>query len=106
MCPVLQALEVNSKLNCATALLTESLKQLEDIETHKDGLLYGIPISIKENFDYEVLEVFVCVCILAITEAEDILLDLKKEGYTFFFYTFKEKKAFEIVILNIFGLFV
>ncbi|XP_017335039.1 fatty-acid amide hydrolase 1 isoform X1 [Ictalurus punctatus] len=48
-----KALEVNSKLNCGTALLIESLKQLEDIETHKDGLLYGIPISIKDNFDYE-----------------------------------------------------
>ncbi|KAK3557338.1 hypothetical protein QTP70_026583 [Hemibagrus guttatus] len=48
-----KALEVNSKLNCGTAFLTESLKQLEDIETHKDGLLYGIPISIKENIDYK-----------------------------------------------------
>lgn len=56
MCLELQALEVNSKLNCGTALLIESLKQLEDIETHKDGLLYGIPISIKDNFDYEVLQ--------------------------------------------------
>ncbi|MCI4375046.1 hypothetical protein PGIGA_G00104510 [Pangasianodon gigas] len=48
-----KALEVNKKLNCATAVLTESLKQLEDIESHKDGLLYGIPISIKDNVDYE-----------------------------------------------------
>ncbi|XP_026801453.3 fatty-acid amide hydrolase 1 [Pangasianodon hypophthalmus] len=48
-----KALEVNKKLNCATAVLTESLKQLEDIESHKGGLLYGIPISIKDNVDYE-----------------------------------------------------
>ncbi|XP_053539823.1 fatty-acid amide hydrolase 1 isoform X1 [Ictalurus punctatus] len=48
-----KALEANRKLNCSTAVLTESLKQLEDIESHKDGLLYGIPISIKDNLDYE-----------------------------------------------------
>ncbi|MCJ8729207.1 hypothetical protein PDJAM_G00103410 [Pangasius djambal] len=48
-----KALEVNKKLNCATAVLTESLKQLEDVESHKDGLLYGIPISIKDNVEYE-----------------------------------------------------
>ncbi|XP_060723404.1 fatty-acid amide hydrolase 1-like [Tachysurus vachellii] len=48
-----KAIEVHKKLNCGTAVLTESLKQLEDIESHKDGLLYGIPISIKDNVDYE-----------------------------------------------------
>lgn len=51
----LKALEANRKLNCSTAVLMESLEQLEDIESHKDGLLYGIPISIKDNLDYEVL---------------------------------------------------
>ncbi|KAF7711920.1 fatty-acid amide hydrolase 1-like [Silurus meridionalis] len=48
-----KALEVHKKLNCGTAVLTESLNQLEDIESHKDGLLYGIPVSIKDNLDYE-----------------------------------------------------
>ncbi|XP_026999164.2 vitamin D3 hydroxylase-associated protein-like [Tachysurus fulvidraco] len=48
-----KAIEVHKKLNCGTAVLTESLKQLEDIESYKDGLLYGIPISIKDNVDYE-----------------------------------------------------
>ncbi|GAA6101530.1 fatty-acid amide hydrolase 1 isoform X1 [Tachysurus ichikawai] len=48
-----KALEVNSKFNCGTAFFKESLKQLEDIEIHKDGILYGIPVSIKENFDYQ-----------------------------------------------------
>lgn len=46
---------LNKKLNCGTAILTESLKQLEDIELHRDGLLYGIPISIKDSVDYKVL---------------------------------------------------
>ncbi|XP_058258481.1 fatty-acid amide hydrolase 1-like isoform X2 [Hemibagrus wyckioides] len=31
----------------------ESLEQLEEIESHKDGLLYGVPVSIKENVDYK-----------------------------------------------------
>ncbi|KAG7326171.1 hypothetical protein KOW79_009572 [Hemibagrus wyckioides] len=48
-----KALEVHKKLNCGTAVLIESLKQLEDIESHKDGLLYGIPVSIKDNVDYK-----------------------------------------------------
>ncbi|MCI4375048.1 hypothetical protein PGIGA_G00104530 [Pangasianodon gigas] len=48
-----KALEVNRKVNCSTAVLMESLKQLEDIESHKDGLLYGIPVSIKDNLNYE-----------------------------------------------------
>ncbi|KAM9482519.1 vitamin D3 hydroxylase-associated protein-like isoform 1-T2 [Clarias gariepinus] len=48
-----KALEVNKKLNCTTAVLIKSLKELEDIESRKDGLLYGIPVSIKENLDYE-----------------------------------------------------
>ncbi|KAM9483194.1 fatty-acid amide hydrolase 1-like [Clarias gariepinus] len=48
-----KALEVNKKLNCITAVLTESFKHLDDIESHKDGLLYGIPISIKDNLDYK-----------------------------------------------------
>ncbi|XP_060776108.1 fatty-acid amide hydrolase 1 isoform X2 [Neoarius graeffei] len=48
-----KALEVNRELNCSTAVLMESLKQLEDIESHKDGFLYGIPISIKDNVKYE-----------------------------------------------------
>ncbi|XP_053492952.1 vitamin D3 hydroxylase-associated protein [Ictalurus furcatus] len=48
-----KALEANRKVNCSTAVLTESLKQLQDIESHKNGLLYGIPISIKDNLDFE-----------------------------------------------------
>lgn len=66
---------MNSKLNCGTAFLMESLKQLEDIKTHKDGLLYGIPISIKENVDYEVLQFF-CVCMWDMNKAQDFPLEL------------------------------
>ncbi|XP_072540070.1 fatty-acid amide hydrolase 1 [Salminus brasiliensis] len=48
-----KALEVNKTLNCNTDVLMESVKQLAEIESHRDGLLYGIPISIKENIGYK-----------------------------------------------------
>ena len=54
MCFGLQALEVNRKLNCSTDVLMESVKQLSEIESHRDGLLYGVPISIKDNIGYKV----------------------------------------------------
>uniref|UniRef100_A0A9J8BQ38 Fatty-acid amide hydrolase 1 n=1 Tax=Cyprinus carpio carpio TaxID=630221 RepID=A0A9J8BQ38_CYPCA len=48
-----KALEVNKNLNCSTEFLMESVAQLEDIKTQKKGLLYGVPISIKDNVSYE-----------------------------------------------------
>uniref|UniRef100_A0AAR2L810 Fatty-acid amide hydrolase 1 n=1 Tax=Pygocentrus nattereri TaxID=42514 RepID=A0AAR2L810_PYGNA len=48
-----KALEVNRKLNCSTDVLMESVKQLSEIESHRDGLLYGVPISIKDNIAYK-----------------------------------------------------
>ena len=49
-----QALEVNKRLNCATDILLESREQLSNIENCRDGLLYGVPISIKDNVGYKV----------------------------------------------------
>ncbi|KAI4889973.1 hypothetical protein NFI96_024360 [Prochilodus magdalenae] len=46
-----KAVEVNRKLNCSTDVLMESMKQLSNIP--KDGLLYGVPISLKENIGYK-----------------------------------------------------
>ncbi|XP_026070276.1 vitamin D3 hydroxylase-associated protein [Carassius auratus] len=48
-----KALEVNRDLNCSTEILMESVVQLEDIKSQKKGLLYGVPISIKDNISYE-----------------------------------------------------
>uniref|UniRef100_A0A4W5R4A6 Fatty-acid amide hydrolase 1 n=1 Tax=Hucho hucho TaxID=62062 RepID=A0A4W5R4A6_9TELE len=48
-----QTLEVNRRLNCCAEVLLESWDQLEDIGSHKDGLLYGVPVSIKENMGYK-----------------------------------------------------
>uniref|UniRef100_A0A8C8MMZ7 Fatty-acid amide hydrolase 1 n=1 Tax=Oncorhynchus tshawytscha TaxID=74940 RepID=A0A8C8MMZ7_ONCTS len=48
-----KTLEVNRRLNCCTEVLLESWDQLEDIGSHKDGLLYGVPVSIKDNIGYK-----------------------------------------------------
>uniref|UniRef100_A0A672PEF2 Fatty-acid amide hydrolase 1 n=1 Tax=Sinocyclocheilus grahami TaxID=75366 RepID=A0A672PEF2_SINGR len=48
-----KALEVNKNLNCSTEIIMESVAQLKEINTQKKGLLYGVPISIKDNVAYE-----------------------------------------------------
>ncbi|XP_063057510.1 fatty-acid amide hydrolase 1 isoform X2 [Engraulis encrasicolus] len=48
-----KALEVNKKLNCATEILLESCQQVSNLESCRDGLLYGVPISIKDNVGYK-----------------------------------------------------
>uniref|UniRef100_A0AAY4DKD9 Fatty-acid amide hydrolase 1 n=1 Tax=Denticeps clupeoides TaxID=299321 RepID=A0AAY4DKD9_9TELE len=57
MCPawvscLLQALEVQEKLNCCTDFLMESQQQLAQLEGQRDGLLYGVPVSIKDSLGY------------------------------------------------------
>lgn len=47
-----QTLDVNSKLNCCTVILLDSFDQLKS--TNKEGLLYGVPVSIKDNYGYKV----------------------------------------------------
>ncbi|XP_076583085.1 fatty-acid amide hydrolase 1 [Chaetodon auriga] len=44
-----KTLDVNEKLNCCTGILLESFEQLKTVSSNKEGLLYGIPVSIKEN---------------------------------------------------------
>ncbi|XP_029285823.1 LOW QUALITY PROTEIN: vitamin D3 hydroxylase-associated protein-like [Cottoperca gobio] len=46
-----KALDVNKDLNCCTGILLESFDQLKT--SNKEGLLYGVPISIKENYAYK-----------------------------------------------------
>lgn len=48
-----KALEVTTELNCVTEFLLESRDQLQEVEKYKEGLLYGIPISIKDNVAYQ-----------------------------------------------------
>uniref|UniRef100_A0A3Q3VIG4 Fatty-acid amide hydrolase 1 n=1 Tax=Mola mola TaxID=94237 RepID=A0A3Q3VIG4_MOLML len=48
-----KALDVHKKLNCCTGVLLESFDQLKTLVSHKEGLLYGVPVSIKENIGYK-----------------------------------------------------
>ncbi|KAL1023154.1 hypothetical protein UPYG_G00037050 [Umbra pygmaea] len=48
-----KTLEVNRRLNCCTEVLLESWDQLAEIGSRKDGLLYGVPVSIKDNMAYK-----------------------------------------------------
>uniref|UniRef100_A0A3P8S2U5 Fatty-acid amide hydrolase 1 n=1 Tax=Amphiprion percula TaxID=161767 RepID=A0A3P8S2U5_AMPPE len=49
----LVTLAVHKKLNCCTEILLESLDQLETVGSNKEGLLYGVPVSIKDNCGYK-----------------------------------------------------
>ncbi|CAL8307794.1 unnamed protein product [Lota lota] len=44
-----KALEANKRLNCCTEIMMESLNHLKSTDSYKDGLLYGVPVSIKDN---------------------------------------------------------
>eukprot|EP00064_Thunnus_orientalis_P008930 superscaffoldBa00001099_g8953 len=48
-----KTIDVNKKLNCCTGILLESFDQLKTVGSNKDGLLYGVPVSIKENIAYK-----------------------------------------------------
>uniref|UniRef100_A0A7N6AXD0 Fatty-acid amide hydrolase 1 n=1 Tax=Anabas testudineus TaxID=64144 RepID=A0A7N6AXD0_ANATE len=48
-----QTLHVNKKLNCCTGILLECFDQLKTLPSNKEGLLYGVPVSIKENIEYK-----------------------------------------------------
>lgn len=45
---------MNKKLNCCTGVLLESFDQLKTVASNKEGLLYGVPVSIKDNIGYKV----------------------------------------------------
>ncbi|MEQ2274242.1 hypothetical protein XENORESO_017020, partial [Xenotaenia resolanae] len=47
-------LAVHKNLNCCTEILLESFDQLKRVDSNKEGLLYGIPVSIKDNVSYKV----------------------------------------------------
>ncbi|XP_059196404.1 fatty-acid amide hydrolase 1-like [Centropristis striata] len=48
-----KALDVHKDLNCCTGILLESFDQLKTVSSNKTGLLYGVPVSIKENYGYK-----------------------------------------------------
>ncbi|KAG8436963.1 hypothetical protein GDO86_007880 [Hymenochirus boettgeri] len=53
---VAKALEVNKDVNCVTVFMSDCETQLQDVKKRKQkGLLYGIPVSIKEHVGYQVI---------------------------------------------------
>ncbi|XP_017262781.1 fatty-acid amide hydrolase 1 [Kryptolebias marmoratus] len=44
-----KTLAVHKNLNCCTEILLESFDHLKTVGANKNGLLYGVPVSIKEN---------------------------------------------------------
>nr|XP_014700123.2 vitamin D3 hydroxylase-associated protein-like [Equus asinus] len=49
-----QALKVNEELNCLTDFIPDCEEQLRELQKRKEkGLLYGIPVSLKEHYDYK-----------------------------------------------------
>uniref|UniRef100_A0A3Q3CYR4 Fatty-acid amide hydrolase 1 n=1 Tax=Haplochromis burtoni TaxID=8153 RepID=A0A3Q3CYR4_HAPBU len=78
-----KTLAVNKKLNCCTEILLESLDQLTTVGSNKDGLLYGVPVSIKENIAFKNHD---CSCGVLINldqpaEKDSVLVQvLKKQG--------------------------
>ncbi|KAK1897259.1 Fatty-acid amide hydrolase 1 [Dissostichus eleginoides] len=48
-----KTLDLNKDLNCCTGILLESFDQLKTLDSNRKGLLYGVPVSIKENYGYK-----------------------------------------------------
>lgn len=57
---------MNDKLNCNAEMLMGAVEQLKSIDTHKKGLLYGVPISIKENLGYKVIPKELCTGVISL----------------------------------------
>ncbi|XP_069006420.1 fatty-acid amide hydrolase 1 isoform X2 [Embiotoca jacksoni] len=78
-----KTLTVNKKLNCCTGVLLESFDQLKTVGSNKEGLLYGVPVSIKENLAYKNHD---CTCGLTLNldqpaQKDSVIVEvLKKQG--------------------------
>ncbi|XP_038649962.1 fatty-acid amide hydrolase 1-like isoform X5 [Scyliorhinus canicula] len=48
-----KALDATQKFNCITEFLPECLTQLAELQGMNKGILYGIPVSIKDNINYK-----------------------------------------------------
>lgn len=44
-----KTLNVHRKLNCCTEIILDSFEQIKTIDSNKKGILYGVPVSLKEN---------------------------------------------------------
>ncbi|KAI4829331.1 hypothetical protein KUCAC02_023377, partial [Chaenocephalus aceratus] len=48
-----KTLDLNKDLNCCTGILLESFDQMKTLDSNRKGLLYGVPVSIKEIYGYK-----------------------------------------------------
>uniref|UniRef100_A0A672I304 Fatty-acid amide hydrolase 1 n=1 Tax=Salarias fasciatus TaxID=181472 RepID=A0A672I304_SALFA len=78
-----KALALQSKLNCCTEVLLESFDQVKTMGSNKEGLLYGVPVSIKDNVGHKNYD-NTCGLVMNLEkpEAKDSVLVevLKKQG--------------------------
>nr|XP_033772370.1 vitamin D3 hydroxylase-associated protein-like isoform X2 [Geotrypetes seraphini] len=79
-----KALEVNRELNCLTDFLPECEAQLQELKNRREkGLLYGVPISLKDNVGYKGHDSHCgLVHYLGMTDPEDsvVVQVLKQQG--------------------------
>ncbi|XP_077389323.1 fatty-acid amide hydrolase 1 [Festucalex cinctus] len=48
-----KAINENKSLNCCTTILLESFDHVKTLDSNKRGLLYGVPVSVKDNVAYK-----------------------------------------------------
>ncbi|XP_078527808.1 vitamin D3 hydroxylase-associated protein-like [Lissotriton helveticus] len=79
-----KALEVHRQVNCLTGYLPECEEQVQEMKKQKEkGLLYGVPVSIKEHYGYKGHNSNCgLACFLGIPESTDCVMVqvLKKQG--------------------------
>ncbi|XP_040264432.1 vitamin D3 hydroxylase-associated protein-like isoform X1 [Bufo bufo] len=79
-----KSLEVNKEVNCLTDFLSECETQVQEVKKQQEkGLLYGVPITLKDNIGYKGHN-STCglVHFLGVEDAEDcaVVKVLKKQG--------------------------
>ncbi|NWV36478.1 FAAH1 hydrolase, partial [Grantiella picta] len=78
------ALEVNQQTNCLRHFIPECEEQLQEIQQHKEkGLLYGVPISIKDHIGHKghLVTCGLVQCLGTVMEEDSVLVKvLKRQG--------------------------
>ncbi|NWS80700.1 FAAH1 hydrolase, partial [Toxostoma redivivum] len=79
-----KALEVTQQTNCLRHFIPECEEQLQEIEWHKEkGLLYGIPVSIKDHIGHKghLATCGLVQCLGTVMEEDSVLVKvLKRQG--------------------------
>ncbi|XP_030063005.1 vitamin D3 hydroxylase-associated protein [Microcaecilia unicolor] len=104
-----KAIELDQEVNCVTDFIEESKAQLQELKQMKEkGLLYGVPVSIKEHIDYKGSESSCCLVQYLNIEAEKdsvVIQVLKKQGAIVFAKTNIPQGLYSLSTSNpIFGL--